>query len=234
MFSPPDLRRGRMIFGLEAFASSSLFRDWHRHACGHGDHRRDQAGSAMRRQARVNVCISTWRLIPIVAVNYTVPACSGISSCRPSRPRRPGGFLGVLIRDEAAAFQRGGPRPLPSRTRRRAGTGSRRLVAMLVVYRHDHGLHDRAAVLITGAHERAADKNAGVTITVDAFGTISYFTWFLAWRVRFRLFHMICGLHGERATSTSSEEGIGPIASPTLLVAILGPMLADQRGELRT
>ena len=86
------------------------------------------------------------------------------------------------------------------------------------------------AILITGAHLRAEDKNAGITITVDAFASVSpYLTWFLALAVFVFAYSTLISwsYYGERATEyLFGKRGVGPYRIAYVLVAILGPMLS--------
>jgi alanine or glycine:cation symporter, AGCS family len=86
------------------------------------------------------------------------------------------------------------------------------------------------AILITGAHLRAEDKDAGVTITMDAFGSVSpYLTWFLGIAVFVFAYSTLISwsYYGERATEyLVGKKGIGPYRIAYVLVAILGPMLS--------
>lgn len=85
-------------------------------------------------------------------------------------------------------------------------------------------------ILITGAHLRADDKNVGISITVDAFSSVSpYLTWFLALAVFVFAYSTLISwsYYGERATEfLVGKKGIGPYRVAYVLVAILGPMLS--------
>lgn len=86
------------------------------------------------------------------------------------------------------------------------------------------------AILITGAHLRADDKNVGITITVDAFASVHpILPWFLAVAVFVFAYSTLISwsYYGERATeSLFGKKGIGPYRVAYVLVAILGPMLS--------
>lgn len=174
----------------------------------------------------------------IVAANYTqVPAMLGDIVLQAFSPEAAfGGFLGVLIQGmKRAAFSN--EAGLGSAAIAHAAAKTREpvregLVAMLGPFIDTIMVCTMTAlaILITGAHERAADKNAGVTITVDAFGTISpYFTWFLALAVFVFAYSTLISwsYYGERATEyLFGKKGIGPYRIAYVLVAILGPMLS--------
>ncbi len=86
------------------------------------------------------------------------------------------------------------------------------------------------AILSTGAHLRADDKNVGISITVDAFNSVSpYLSWFLALAVFVFAYSTLISwsYYGERATEfLVGKKGIGPYRIAYVLVAILGPMLS--------
>ena len=86
------------------------------------------------------------------------------------------------------------------------------------------------AILTTGAHLRADDKNVGITITVDAFESVSpYLTWFLAIAVFVFAYSTLISwsYYGERAVEyLVGKKGIGPYRVAYVLVVIAGPMLS--------
>jgi len=86
------------------------------------------------------------------------------------------------------------------------------------------------AILITGAHTRAGEGISGISITVDAFNSVSpYLTWFLALAVFVFAYSTLISwsYYGERATEyLFGKKGIGPYRVAYVLVAILGPMLS--------
>jgi AGCS family alanine or glycine:cation symporter len=88
------------------------------------------------------------------------------------------------------------------------------------------------AILITGAHTRAGEGISGISITVDAFNSVSpYLTWFLALAVFVFAYSTLISwsYYGERATEyLFGKRGIGPYRIAYVLVAILGPMLSLQ------